>query len=142
MPRNHKRTRVERGLYKAGSHYYACATPPGSRNAAWKALGDVNLMEARRLRDKFCAEVQGLRPPALTNPRRTFGELAAEWLAEQKVRVDLGELSPRTYEGYELALRRHVLPVFGSRPVSRWNRTPSSMIYGGKWRRRATRMSD
>ena len=26
-------------------------------------------------------------------------------------------MSPRTYEAYELALRRHVLPVFGSRQV-------------------------
>jgi integrase len=117
MPSRDKRVRVERGLYKTGKFFYACATPPGSRNAAWKALGEINLMEARRRRDKFCAEVQGARPLALTNPRRTFGELAAEWLAEQKVRLDVGELSPRTYEAYELGLRRHVLPVFGSRQL-------------------------
>jgi integrase len=117
VPRNHKRTRVERGLYRAGRHYYACATPPGSRNALWKGLGDVNLMEARRLRDKFCAEVQGAPAPALSNPRRTFGELAADWLAEQKVRMNVEELSPRTYEIYEVGLRRHILPVFASRQV-------------------------
>jgi len=31
--------------------------------------------------------------------------------------LDAGEMSPRTYEAYELALRRHVLPVFGSHQV-------------------------
>jgi integrase len=117
LPRNHKRTRVERGLYKAGDHYYACATPTGSRAAVWKALGPVNLMEARRLRDKFCAQVQGAPALALTNSRRLFGDLAAEWLDEQRVRMDVGEMSPRTYEIYELGLRRHVLPVFAGRQV-------------------------
>lgn len=117
MPRNHKRTRVERGLYKAGNHYYACATPSGSRNAVWKALGAVKLMEARRLRDRFCAQVQGAPAPALTQTRRSFGDLAAAWLDEQKLRMDVGEMSPRTYEIYELGLRRHVLPAFASRQV-------------------------
>jgi integrase len=116
MPSKEKRVRVERGLYRIGSYYHACATPPGSRTPMWKALGRVGLMEARRLRDKFAAEVQGAQPvPA--RPRATFGELAHEWLAEQKLRLDAGEMSPRTFESYEMALRRHVLPEFGSRPV-------------------------
>jgi hypothetical protein len=97
-------------------HYYACATPNGSRAAVWKALGSVNLMEARRLRDRFSAEVQGA-PAPVTTTRRTFGELASDWLVEQEARRDAGEMSPRTYEGYELALRRHVLPTFASRQV-------------------------
>ena len=46
MSRN--RVRIERGLYRDGSIYYACATPPGSRSAAWKSLGAVGKMEARR----------------------------------------------------------------------------------------------
>lgn len=116
MPSKEKRVRVERGLYRIGSYYHACATPPGSRMVMWRALGKVGLMEARRLRDKFAADVQGAQaPPSRT--RATFGELATEWLAEQKSRFDTGEMSPRTYESYELALRRHVLPVFGSRQV-------------------------
>ena len=114
MPSPDKRVRVERGLYKTGSHYYACATAPGSRSATWRALGRVNLMEARRLRDKFCAEVQGAPNPPPRRSSVAFGELAAEWLANQCVRCDAGEMSPRTYEGYELALRRHVLPAFAS----------------------------
>jgi integrase len=117
MPSPEKRVRLERGLYKTGKLYYACATPPGSRHATWKALGEVNLMEARRERDKFCVKVQGSPPPRVRSPRRTLGELAAEWLREQKLRMDVGELSPRTYEIYEVGLRRHVLPVFASRQV-------------------------
>ena len=31
MPSTQKRVRVERGLYRIGSYYHACATPPGSR---------------------------------------------------------------------------------------------------------------
>jgi len=113
VPRNEKRVRVERGLYKAGKHYYACATPPGGRTAVWKGLGAVGLMEARRLRDKFSAEMLGALAPTPVK-RATFGELAAEWLAEQKARRDAGEMSPRTFEGYELGLRRHVLPAFAT----------------------------
>jgi hypothetical protein len=118
VPRNEQRVRVERGLYKAGKDYYACATPPGGRTAVWKGLGAVGLMEARRLRDKFSAEVQGA-PATVNRTRATFGELAFEWLAEQKARRESGEMSPRTYEAYELALRRHVMPVLGSRQPSR-----------------------
>ncbi len=116
MPRNEKRVRIERGLYRAGKHYYACATPPVGRTAVWKGLGAIGLMEARRLRDKFSAEVQGA-PATANRTRATFGELAAEWQAEQEARMAAGEMSPRTYEGYELALRRHVLPFLGSRQV-------------------------
>jgi hypothetical protein len=93
MPSPEKRVRVERGLYKTGKLYYACATPSGSRTAIWKALGPVNLMEARRLRRRFCAEVQGA-PIPVTITRRTFEELASHWLVEQEARRDAGEMSP------------------------------------------------
>ncbi len=117
MPSKEKRVRVERGLYRIGSYYHACATPPGSRTPMWRALGQVGVMEARRLRDQLAADVQQAKAP-ITHTRVTFGELAAEWLEEQKIRRDAGEMSPRTFESYELALRHHVLPVFGSRQVS------------------------
>ena len=93
MPSAEKRVRVERGLYKTGAFYHACATPPGSRSATWKALGAVNLMEARRLRDKFCAAVEAALAPPASAPRRTFGDRADASLAEQKVRMDVGEMS-------------------------------------------------
>jgi hypothetical protein len=112
VPRNEKRIRVERGLYRAGKHYYACATPPGARSAVWRGLGAVGVIEARRLRDRFSAEVQGGATEPARRSRATFGELATEWPAEQQSRLEAGEMSSRTYEGYELAPRRHVLPAF------------------------------
>lgn len=116
MPSKEKRVRVERGLYRIGTYYHACATPAGSRKPMWRALGQVGLMEARRLRDRFAAEVQGAQPT--TAPARvTFGALADDWLSGQRARLEAGEMSPRTFEAYELALRRHVLPTFGARQV-------------------------
>jgi integrase len=47
-------------------------------------------------------------------PRNHQRIRVTEWLAEQLARRDVGEMSPRTYEGHELGLRRHVLPQFGS----------------------------
>lgn len=55
--RKEDRVRIERGLYRSGSVYFACATPMGTRKVARKKLGPVGLMEARRLRDEL---VQGL----------------------------------------------------------------------------------
>ena len=66
------RIRVERGLYRDGSTFYACATTAGSRTACWKSLGDVGVMQARRLRDDFVADVrQGLAPVVLIDTEQT-----------------------------------------------------------------------
>jgi integrase len=117
MSRN--RVRIERGLYRDGSIYYACATPPGSRSAAWKSLGAVGKMEARRLRDEFVAEIRSGRARESSRERRnaTFAAVADHWLDAQRALVDVGELAPRTLDGYELSVRRHLLPWLGSRPV-------------------------
>src|SRR4051794_5693519 len=114
MPSKEKRVRVERGLYRIGSYYHACATPRGARTPRWRALGQVGLMEARRLRDKFAAEVQGAQPID-ARPRATFGEVAAEWLAEQDARQLAGEMSPRTFEIYAAGPRPPLLPALGAR---------------------------
>jgi integrase len=116
MPSKEKRVRVERGLYKAGDVFYACATPPGSRSAMWRSLGAVGIMEARRRRQRFAADLQATAPAAL-GARATLADVAAEWLREQRVRLDVGEMSERTFEIYEVGLRRHVLPALGSRQV-------------------------
>lgn len=120
-----KRVRVERGLYKAGKHFYACATPPGERTAVWRSLGPVGLMEARRLRDRFAAEVQAPAAPLLRS-RITFAELAGRWLAEQRERVAADDLAVTTYESYEYSLRCHVLPVFADRQVR--SITPDQLV--------------
>jgi integrase len=129
MARKQKRERVERGLYRSGDVYYACATPLGERQASWRTLGRVGVMEARRLRDEFAVQVRRDRRPLRATPT-TFGAVAQEWLAEQRQRVEGADLGRRTYEGYESGLRLHCLSEFGDRRISsigvddlvRWHR--------------------
>jgi integrase len=122
------RERVERGLYRDGAVYYACATPAGSRNARWKSLGAVGVMQARRLRDEFVADVrQGRVLSAVRDGRRvSFEAVAGEWLDAQRALVEVGELAPRTLDGYELSVRRHLIPFFGSRPIA--TITPNDLV--------------
>jgi hypothetical protein len=63
------RPRQKRGLnsrvdwiFHARDEIPRCRRSTGSRTVTWRALGQVGLMEARRLRDKFAAEVQGAQP--------------------------------------------------------------------------------
>jgi hypothetical protein len=125
MPSKTKRVRVERGLYRVGDVFYACATPPGGRSAVWRSLGRVGIMEARGLRDRFSTETQ-LIQPVLVDSRSTLAEVAAGWIAEQETRVEVGEMSPRTYEIYEVGLRLHVLPKLGKRQVR--SITPDELV--------------
>ena len=118
MPRKASRQRVEQGLYRAGTTYIACATPPGQRRPRWKTLGEIGLMEARRLRDEFRVEVQSGRHVVGSSERRvTFCEVADEWLRKHQQLVRVRELAPRTLDAYEVATRLHVIPYFGTRPI-------------------------
>src|SRR5215212_966565 len=109
MPRIAEKVRVEPGLYIAGKTYIACATPLGSRQPRWRTLGEVGVMEARRLRDEFRSEVRsGGAAPVVRRAR--FSDVADEW-KEQIARLrDIGQLAPRTFEKYEGDLRLHVAP--------------------------------
>jgi integrase len=130
LARKQKRIRVERGLYRAGKTYYACATRGGATQADWKTLGEVGLMEARRQRDDFAVETRQQQPLRAHARNLTIAALAAEWLQEQRDRVGAGELTQRTYDGYESGLRLHSLPTLGQYRVSsigpsdlaNWNR--------------------
>jgi integrase len=125
VPPKAKKTRIERGLYKAGSTYYACATAPGQRQARWKTLGEIGLMEARRRRDEFAVEVR--RGP-MSAPTRSLklADVAGEWLQDQQHRVDVDDLAQRTYDGYEAGLRLHCLPTLGTRRVT--SITPDDLV--------------
>src|SRR5215211_485622 len=101
------RVRVERGLYKRGETYLACVTPTGESQAVWKSLGKVNLSTARRLRDEWVAEV---RQGNQVRSKAKFREVAQNWIAEQERLAGLEEIRQSTYDGYESALRLHVLP--------------------------------
>src|SRR3954462_2334857 len=103
--------RIERGLYRAGNVYYACATPSSRRQARWKTLGEIGLMEARRRRDQFAVAVRGGRMPPPPTRSLALMEVAHEWLQDQQHRVDVDDLAQRTYDGYEAGLRLHCLPT-------------------------------
>lgn len=52
-------------------------------------------------------------PPLPPPPAPTFAEVAERWLA-----VDAGELKIGTREAYQSIINQHLLPTFGTRPVS------------------------
>jgi integrase len=116
-----KRVRVERGLYQTGKVYEACATPPGSRNARWKSLGKIGLMEARDERDKFAVEVRSSGRAVLLDrtspltPTATVAEVADEALRVVTELVALDKLSKRTEDSYRNGVNHHVKPFFQGR---------------------------
>jgi integrase len=117
VPPREKKIRIERGLYRAGNIFYACATPPGQRQARWKTLGEVGVMQARNRRDEFAVEVRRAQPtPSRARPSK-LSEIADDWLQDQRRRVAVEELAHRTFEGYETGLRLHCLPTLGQRSV-------------------------
>ncbi len=120
MPRTEPRERVERGLYRYGDTYEAAVTPPGSRKARTKVLGQVGIMEARRLRDEFAVEVR--RSPVVVSAGRSgltarsmLADVAAAWQADLDLQLQLKAIRPRTHAFYEAALRIHVVPFFNGR---------------------------
>ena len=117
MPHKEPRTRVERGLYRAGPTFYARATPPGAKRPVWKSLGKVNLSRARDLRDQFVAEVRAGRTPTVLK-RASFEQAADEWLATRRRLLAIEEIREQTFVSNEIALRRHLNPYFGEREIA------------------------
>jgi integrase len=115
MARKEKSTRVERGLYRSGDTFLACATPPGSRTVRWKTIGEVGLMEARSQRDAWVTEVRAGRAPR--TELLTVAEGGKAWLSHLRVRVETGSLRERTLGSYEMGLRLHILPAYGHRDL-------------------------
>jgi integrase len=116
MAWKHKRVSVERGLYKTGDTYWACATAPGERKARWLKLGAIGVQEARRLRDEFAYKLKiGQLPTKLR--RLTVRELSEEWFVHLDELEKAGELRPRTVVSYKDGVRLHLLPTHGSRDV-------------------------
>jgi integrase len=116
MAWKHKRVSVERGLYKTGDTYWACATAPGERKARWLKLGAIGVQEARRLRDEFAYKLKIGQLPAKIR-RLTVRELSEEWFAHLDELEQAGELRARTVVSYRDGVRIHLLPTHGSRDV-------------------------
>jgi hypothetical protein len=87
-------------------------------------------MEARRRGDDFVVEVRQAAAP-LKPTRLKFADVAAEWLEDQRARVAVGDLRPRTLDIYEQGLRLHVVPELGSRQIR--SITPDDLV---AWHRR------
>lgn len=104
----------EPNLYRAGDDYWACATPPGSRQAQWKKIGTVGIMQARRERDAWVAEVrEGTATP--TRGTTKVRDLIDDFLDRCKERVALDLMSPNTETAYRIALHSHFRDAYGSR---------------------------
>ena len=116
MPRSEKRVRVERGLYRAGRAYWACATAPGETQARWRRIGETGIQLARRERDKFAYE---LRTGHISPVRGviTVRQLYTQWSDRLDELEQAGELRPRTITSYKDGVRLHVLPSWGSRDI-------------------------
>lgn len=115
MARTEKPVRVERGLYRAGDTFLACATPPGSRTVRWKTLGGIGLMEARVQRDAWVTAVKAGRAPR--GERATVAEVGNAWLAHLQARAATGGLRERTVESYTSGMNLHILPTYGQRDI-------------------------
>ncbi|HET9105362.1 MAG TPA: tyrosine-type recombinase/integrase [Solirubrobacteraceae bacterium] len=117
MARKHKRVAVERGLYRAGDVWWACATPKGQRNARWLRVGDVGIQEARRARDEFAYKLNAGHTPARAR-RLTVDEVQDDWFAHLDELQVAGELRPRTVASYKDGVRLHFMPTFASRQLA------------------------
>jgi integrase len=117
MAYKQKRVRVERGLYRYGNVYWACATPPGSSTVRWQRLGPLGVQQARRERDKFAYELKN-HPAQPESQRITLRALSAEWFTDLDELVAADELRPRTVSSYKSGIKLHVLPQWGSRHAS------------------------
>lgn len=116
MAFKHKRVAVERGLYKTGNTYWACATAPGERKAQWKKIGVVGIQEARRRRDEFAYTVKTGQLPT-TSRRRSVRDLADEWFARLDELERTEEIRTRTVTSYKGGITHHVLPQWSSRDI-------------------------
>ena len=134
MPRKEKRVRVERGLYKVGRDYWACATRPGETRAEWLKIGAVGVQEARRRRDAFVFKLKS-GEIAPVSRRTTVRQLSEDWLADLESLVAAGKLRPRTLESYRNGICHHVLPTLGSRSVA--SITPDDLVKWHEAQRRA-----
>jgi integrase len=116
MPFKHKRVKIERGLYKSGNVFWACATPQGSRTLRWKRIGGVGIQEARRARDLFLHDLRSTHATRAVQ-RITIRQLSTEWFLRLDELEANRELRPRTVSSYKDGIKLHVLPGWGSRDV-------------------------
>lgn len=109
-PKLPRRVRVERGVYQNPStgRFEIQFTDSGGR-VRWRTIGP-SLSEARVARTE--AKLGYLHGGRVIRSRRTFADVAEEWLAAQT------HLRPRTAALYGTALDRHLFPRIGERRIA------------------------
>ncbi|WP_374411939.1 tyrosine-type recombinase/integrase [Novosphingobium colocasiae] len=85
-----------------------------ARDLSHQVARGVDPMEAER----EAADAKAQAKEAAVREERRRGELAFDAYAERFLSVGLArDLRPRTREGYESTLRKHIVPALGSRPL-------------------------
>jgi hypothetical protein len=111
---NHRRVRVERGIYmQPNGNYAVCCRHAG--RLRFRTVGS-EIAEARRQRAVLIAAVRrGVVP---VSPRLRFDTVAGWWLERFEAKVAAGERHPRTLEAHRYQLDRHLLPALAARRVA------------------------
>lgn len=118
-------------LKKRGDVWYFIATKNGKRYH--EALSS-NLREAKKVRDKYLLELKQVgyltKDSPVDSPESSvddilFGEVTKIWIEIQEARLKKDDIKSSTLRDYRSSMNRHVLPVFGNRPIN--NITASEM---------------
>lgn len=106
---------------RGGGKFWQCAARVGGKRFR-ATTKEERLDLAKQVAEEWYLDLRGkLRHGEIIPDERTFGRAAEEYLREVKV-LTVGTRSPKYVELMELRMNRHVLPFFGSKPLSSVNR--------------------
>lgn len=107
-------------LYRRGKVWWRATRLGGKRFR--ESTGHERLDLAEHVTDEWYIELRGkLRSGELEPDERTFRSAWDEYLREMKV-LTLGARNPKYIEYMELRVKRHVLPFFGEKGLSKINK--------------------
>jgi integrase len=109
-------------VYRRGESWtWQCATRLGGKRFR-KSTGTGNLEQAKDIAEEWYLGLRGkLRNGEIVPDERTFADVAEAYLREARV-LTAGVRSAKYIEFMELRMNCHVLPYFGSTPLSQINR--------------------
>lgn len=103
-------------LYRRGGRHWHCSTSiDGAQHRATTKQDDIAL--AKQVAEDWYLALRGKARAGLLKKEKTFAQASAQFLKEYLV-ITEGHRSPRWVEGYEIKLRLHLLPFFGSLGLS------------------------
>jgi len=109
-------------VYRRGNgKFWQCAARVGGRRFR-ETTNEEGLEQAKQIAEEWYLGLRGkLRNGEITPDERTFAHAAKEYLREVKV-LTIGTRRPKYVELLELRMNRHVLPYFGTKPLSAVNK--------------------